>query len=579
MIRKNMTVFTFLLILFLSHTLFSQINIDFESAVINYESEKYEEALLLFEKVISSGNSDYLFEAEFFRGKILSKMGNFEEAEIQFLELIKKNKIDKFTTELKFDLANTELNLGKHKNALISLIEIIQKCDHSSDVQLAKAYSENLVIEHFNNGSFSELIKDYSDDKVLPFLTFVYGKLLLKEGNIIEAKKQFFTIIQNYPESDEYKPSLDYLEQKTTTNVPNGAQSSDLLVAVLLPLNLNQENNSHVSTEILEGIKYAADEFNTISSERIGLVIRDTRGKREEIEKIKKELGNNSAIKAIFGPLYSEETDITCEIFNTSNIPIISPTATDDDLTKKYRNVFQANPSFEMRGKIMAQYIFFVENKKNIAILHSEEGYSNNLARSFQTEFETIGGNIVTVQDYSLHSTNLTEPIREIKKQVSRIEGIYVPISDSKLASLILSNLFLNGIDINLYGNQDWFTATGFESSSSLSNKLTFTSDYFFDYRNTEFLSFSKSYFDKTGTETTRNVFYGYDAAKFFFGILSNSSGEGGLKENLINSNNLLEGYHNNISFGKDRINHWLNIVRFRNGVFELVDKFRYEYQ
>lgn len=579
MIRKNMTVFTFLLILFLSHTLFSQINIDFESAVINYESEKYEEALLLFEKVISSGNSDYLFEAEFFRGKILSKMGNFEEAEIQFLELIKKNKIDKFTTELKFDLANTELNLGKHKNALISLIEIIQKCDHSSDVQLAKAYSENLVIEHFNNGSFSELIKDYSDDKVLPFLTFVYGKLLLKEGNIIEAKKQFFTIIQNYPESDEYKPSLDYLEQKTTTNVPNGAQSSDLLVAVLLPLNLNQENNSHVSTEILEGIKYAADEFNTISSERIGLVIRDTRGKREEIEKIKKELGNNSAIKAIFGPLYSEETDITCEIFNTSNIPIISPTATDDDLTKKYRNVFQANPSFEMRGKIMAQYIFFVENKKNIAILHSEEGYSNNLARSFQTEFETIGGNIVTVQDYSLHSTNLTEPIREIKKQVSRMEGIYVPISDSKLASLILSNLFLNGIDINLYGNQDWFTATGFESSSSLSNKLTFTSDYFFDYRNTEFLSFSKSYFDKTGTETTRNVFYGYDAAKFFFGILSNSSGEGGLKENLINSNNLLEGYHNNISFGKDRINHWLNIVRFRNGVFELVDKFRYEYQ
>lgn len=579
MIRKNMTVFTFLLILFLSHTLFSQINIDFESAVINYESEKYEEALLLFEKVISSGNSDYLFEAEFFRGKILSKMGNFEEAEIQFLELIKKNKIDKFTTELKFDLANTELNLGKHKNALISLIEIIQKCDNSSDVQLAKAYSENLVIEHFNNGSFSELIKDYSDDKVLPFLTFVYGKLLLKEGNIIEAKKQFFTIIQNYPESDEYKPSLDYLEQKTTTNVPNGAQSSDLLVAVLLPLNLNQENNSHVSAEILEGIKYAADEFNTISSERIGLVIRDTRGKREEIEKIKKELGNNSAIKAIFGPLYSEETDITCEIFNTSDIPIISPTATDDDLTKKYRNVFQANPSFEMRGKIMAQYIFFVENKKNIAILHSEEGYSNNLARSFQTEFETIGGNIVTVQDYSLHSTNLTEPIREIKKQVSRIEGIYVPISDSKLASLILSNLFLNGIDINLYGNQDWFTATGFESSSSLSNKLTFTSDYFFDYRNTEFLSFSKSYFDKTGTETTRNVFYGYDAAKFFFGILSNSSGEGGLKDNLINSNNLLEGYHNNISFGKDRINHWLNIVRFRNGVFELVDKFRYEYK
>jgi len=578
--KKNITVLAFFLILFLSKTSFSQINSDFDRAILSYESEKYEEALLLFEKVISSGNNDYLFEAEMFRGKVLSKMGNFEEAEIQILDLIRKNNSDKFAIDLRLDLANTQLNLGKYKDALKSLIEIIESGNNPSDVQHAKAYSENLVFEHLDHDSFAEIIKDYSNHKSLPFLIFISGKLLLKKGNIIEAKKQFFTIIQNYPDADEYQSALDYLEKRTTvTSSINTSESSDLLVAVLLPLNLNENNNSHVSAEVLEGIKFAADEFNGISNSRVGLVIRDTRGKREEIEKIKRELGNNSAIKAIIGPLYSEETDITSEVFDAADVPIISPTATDDDLTKKYQNIFQANPSFEMRGKIMAQYIFFVENKKNIAVLYSEEGYSNNLARAFIAEFETVGGNIVTVQDYSIHSTKLTEPIREIKKLISGIDGIYVPISDSKLASLILSNLFLNGIDINLYGNQDWFTATGFESSSSLSNKLTFTSDYFFDYRNAEFLSFSKGYFDKTGYETTRNVFYGYDAAKFLFGILSNSSDGSILKENLLNSNNLLEGFHNNISFGKDRINRWLNIVRFKNGVFELVDKFRYEYR
>ncbi len=34
-------------------------------------------------------------------------------------------------------------------------------------------------------------------------------------------------------------------------------------------------------------------------------------------------------------------------------------------------------------------------------------------------------------------------------------------------------------------------------------------------------------------------------------------------------------GYHNNIAFDESRTNRFLNIVRYKDGVFQLVDKFR----
>lgn len=575
---KTLSISVIIFFLFVNQFVFTQTDDEFRQAVSFFESGKYEDALILFDSVIQNGKSSNQSYAEVLKGKTLLKMEHHRLAEQFIQNFISQNKKSEYIVEAKIDLAEAQLKLEKYDQCLKTLLEILNLTTASNDIQLIKANCENLIFDNFDLSSLQSIISGYSDDKVFPFLTLVYGKLLLKNGNNVEAKKQFFTIIQNYPDSDEYQPALDYLEQRASTPESQPHSSSDMLVAVLLPLNLSAGSNSHVSMEVLEGIKYAADEFNTLSNSRIGLVIRDTRTKKEEIEKIFAEIGNNSAVKAVIGPLYSEETDFTCDIFSGLDIPIISPTATDDHLTKKYNNVFQANPSFEMRGKIMAQYIYFVENKKNIAILYSEEGYSNNLAQAFLTEFEKLGGNIVTTQQYSVNSTKLSEPIKNIKKLISGIDGLYIPISDSKIASLLLSNLFLNGIDVNLYGNQDWFTATGFESSSSLSNKLTFTSDYFFDYKNSEFLEFGKSYFDKTGFETSRNVFYGYDAAKLLFNYLSSSSNAASFRELMMNSNNTFEGFHNNINFGEERINRWLNIVRFKNGVFELVDKFLYEY-
>ncbi len=129
---------------------------------------------------------------------------------------------------------------------------------------------------------------------------------------------------------------------------------------------------------------------------------------------------------------------------------------------------------------------------------------------------------------------------------------------------------------VPIYGNQDWFSAKGFESSSELSNKITFTSDYFIDYKNDEYQKMSKEYAEVTGKDVNRNFLYGYDLAKYILTVMRNINVS---RSNIINkmlTGIMVSGFHNNIAFGEDRVNQFLNIIRYRDGIFELVDKFRY---
>ena len=148
-------------------------------------------------------------------------------------------------------------------------------------------------------------------------------------------------------------------------------------------------------------------------------------------------------------------------------------------------------------------------------------------------------------------------------------------MSDKNDASVVLSQMEQQGINLTLYGNQDWLTTKGFESSSTLSNQLIFTSDYFIDYGDLQYQAFNKTFHQKTGMDATRNVLYGYDAAEFVLSAFHGSDPDRSTLKTTMESGIVYKGYHNNISFDSGRINKFLNIIRYRDGKFQIVDKFK----
>jgi branched-chain amino acid transport system substrate-binding protein len=223
----------------------------------------------------------------------------------------------------------------------------------------------------------------------------------------------------------------------------------------------------------------------------------------------------------------------------------------------------------------MAQYIFYVENKRIVSVINSINGYSPLLAANFAEEFERLGGTVLRRETFKDTTTDFSVPLSNIYSDSLTTQGIYIPLSDNSVTPYIFSELIKFYTKIPMYGNQDWFTAKGFETAPEISNNLIFTSDYFVDFNSDEYYKFNDQYISVTGKDVNRNPLYGYDAAKFLLTALRNSEfGRENLKAKMI-SGMISSGMHNNISFDEKRVNRFLNIVRYKDGVFELVDKFR----
>jgi len=468
-------------------------------------------------------------------------------------------------------LVKYNLEIANYYNAFKEILTIIEKTSSSSYEENAKKIGEGIAAKYLNETQLQRFYSSFSSSKVKSYVLLQQGKYLLRNRNAFESKNIFEELINNYPDSEEYdeaKKLIDYSYNPPTTHTTIG---------VMLPLetNSNGQYSFQAAIEILEGIKYAVDEFNKDRIDKVGLLIRDTKKSDDEIENIKDEFVTLNSIVAILGPVFSNEVRTTLDEFEDYDIPIISPTATDDDLTSLSHNFFQANPSFSVRGKILAQYIFYSENKRFISVMNSINGYSPILSSSFINEFENLGGTLVKRESFRNDSADFSRPISRIFIDSLTIQGIYIPLSDNSVTPYIFSELSKYPIKIPLYGNQDWFTAKGFETASEVSNNLTFTSDYFVDFNSEAFKHFSENFSAITGMDVNRNVLYGYDVTKYLVTVIINTEpGRKNLVDKMI-SGMVSSGLHNNISFDSRRINRFLNIVRYKDGVFDLVDKFR----
>lgn len=548
------------------------INKDFDKAVGLYKSKNYDAALNIFQRITNySQPNSKLTAASFFISEIYLNKKAYSELVKSVKDYLTKFPKSKYSDEVKNILIQSYIDRGDYDNAFKSCISFLDKSSSIVFWNETKLIAEKLALNYLNTSDLNKVNKNFNNPGLKPFLLLLSGKLLLKEGDDKSAIKDFDNIISNYKTSDEYIEALSL--KKSLTNLNDNINTS--LVGVLISLTDQNGRSIQSANEILEGIKFAFHEYNSIHNEKIGLLINDIQRDKERIIDESNALIENDKVKCVLGPVFSDDVRNALKEFDKSNLCIISPTATDDDLATLCDNFYQANPSFSARGKIFAQYLYFVGNKKNLAVINSIEGYSPLLAASFSQEFEKLGGNIVVKETYKSNSYSLADQMSRISTFAGTIDGIYAPISDRNDATVILSQLVQNGINTNIYGSQDWFIAKGFETSPEISNKLIFESDFFIDYDDSEFNEFNSRFKKQTGIEINRNVLYGYDLAKYIITVMRNIDPTRKNVKYKIESGINVTGFHNNISIDSSRVNRYINIVKYKNGIFELLDKYR----
>jgi len=550
----------------------NEINSEFQIAVNLYDVAQLPDALKIFQWVADQPANDKTTAAVLFIANIHLKEKNFFSAEKILNEFLDAYSGSKYYSEAELLLAEALKENGKEKEAIKFLTGGYANDSNENSRMKKKELIEQIFAKQFSPEEVEELLRENSDKQLTPMFLFYLTKKNLQVGKEDEAKRVDEMLRKDYPESREAKDAEKLFQHPFSSPAK---ESSEKIIACLLPLKNKSGEENSAGNEVLEGIKYAVHEFNLLSGNQVALMIRDTGRDSSQIRFITKELAANKNYDAIIGPLYSDETKIFLNASENLSVPIISPTATDDNLQLGDEPIYQANTSMEMHGRIMAQYLFYVESKRTMAVVYPRTGNAAIIGKNFISEFELLGGKVV-YQTYHSQMLLLESAISALKKNIKGVEGIYFPLNNNLSIPVVLSALLKFGIDLPLYGNQDWFTTKGLETASALSEKLTFTSDSFIDFQDEDVAAFSKKFLETTGKEITTNNLYGYDAAKFLIKILAKAGKQPHSFEDEITNAEPYEGIHNAIEFGRGKINTYLNIIRFHQGKFELVERFRY---
>ena len=269
-----------------------------------------------------------------------------------------------------------------------------------------------------------------------------------------------------------------------------------------------------------------------LKGSNLKIVERDTKGSpivtiQQVIDLIKKE-----DVFVIIGPILSMPMIAASGIANLLKVPIISPTATEEDITSIGPYVFQLNIGLGAQAREMAKYATGKLGYYKIAILHPDDAYGNSLAEIFAEEAIRYGAQIVAKQSYPEGTTDFKHQMIFMKDR--KPKAIYIPCYPNE-AVMIAPQLKYYRINAKILGADGWNDEKVPRQGEDYVEGAIFTSNPSAVFENSEvYKDFRKLYYSRYKIDPSRESALGYDA-----GILLLKSLSTGIKDTKALTNSL----------------------------------------
>src|SRR5215210_4014726 len=152
------------------------------------------------------------------------------------------------------------------------------------------------------------------------------------------------------------------------------------------------------------GIKMAADEVNAaggINGKQIELLVQDDRSDAQEAATIVTKFVTQDQVHAILGEVASSRSIAAAPIAQNAKIPMLTPSSTNPEVTKKGNYIFRSCFIDPVQGAAIAQFVAKSLGKKRAAMMVDRKNdYSTGLEKVIKEVFEKLGGQIVVTQSY-----------------------------------------------------------------------------------------------------------------------------------------------------------------------------------
>ncbi len=305
----------------------------------------------------------------------------------------------------------------------------------------------------------------------------------------------------------------------TSKSASNQANSDTIKVGV------NYELSGDVATygqNLSDGLLMAIEEINKsggVLGKQLEPIKVDNKSEDTESANVSTRLATRDKVVALLGPATSGNTKAAIPAATQNKIPLISASATADDVTvdsngnvREY--VFKTCFSDSFQGVMMADFALKDLGFKNAAILaDSTSDYAKGLSKAFKETYTSQGGTVLTEEAYQAKDTDFRAVLTNLKglnPEVLFVPGYYEEVG------LIVRQARELGLNIPILG------ADGYESpklteiaGNDVLNDVYYSSHYSPMDEAEEVVKFKESFKAKYGKDADAFNALGYDLGYF----------------------------------------------------------------
>lgn len=262
------------------------------------------------------------------------------------------------------------------------------------------------------------------------------------------------------------------------------------------------------------GADLAVKEINEnggINGKKIEYTVLDTKGDATESVMAYNKLVDNGAV-AVIGDITSKPTVAVAEIAAQDNMPMITPTGTQVDITEAGPNVFRVCFTNPYQGTVLATLA-----KENFGadtaavVVNNSSDYSDGIAKAFIEQAEKLGITIVAKEGYS-------DGDKDFRAQLTKIAAVNPDVllvpEYYEQASLIAAQAREVGVKSVFVGSDGWdgIAKTLDETSYGAIENSYFTNHFSMQDQAPKIQNFLKAYRETYKEEPSAFSALGYDA-------------------------------------------------------------------
>jgi branched-chain amino acid transport system substrate-binding protein len=181
---------------------------------------------------------------------------------------------------------------------------------------------------------------------------------------------------------------------------------------------------SQFGIDMSNAMKLAVADLGDVQGWKVEMAIEDDGGGAEGGAAVANKLVSDQTFVAMAGHAFSGATAAAMPIYEKAGIPMMSPSATNPDLTTKGSAVFNRNAFTDTEQGIgAATYLYEKLGVRKLALMHDGTDYGQGLANVVKEHFTSLGGEAVAFEAVTPGESDYSAPLAAVAS--AGPEGLY----------------------------------------------------------------------------------------------------------------------------------------------------------